>query len=404
MTNVSIQKAVFMLKSGFCIVIDDLMFFSTQTIDFDFLSNIFSKTINENSLEFCYTKKFFDFNINSLKNFNFTTSWDKYGSDNNFDVKTSDFLDFKKTSKSQTLALKLCVYAGLTPCVVSISMLNNKQNFIIEEIKKLYEPIYLKSDDVLNFDFDRFEDLKYISSAKVSNENSDNTYLYTFLSKTSGEIHYAITVNYNFDKNIINKNKQPTTIRIHSSCYTGDLMSSLRCDCKYQLHNAINILSRKKDGGIVIYLMQEGRGIGLANKLSAYQYQQNCLHNPFLFELKMFINLINSSKTNFINKSEILNIINYLENNKYQTLDTVDSNNVIGLEDDYRNFIPAKKILDFFNIESVNLITNNPLKVNFLTNLGIKVIDTINIKSPLNKHNKDYIKTKKQRMGHKGVV
>ncbi len=122
--------------------------------------------------------------------------------------------------------------------------------------------------------------------------------------------------------------------------------------------------------------MQEGRGIGLTNKIISYDFQQNKNKNPFL--------------------QSVFDISSY-----YDKLDTVDSNLVLGFNDDHRNFEPVRSILNFFNVKKINLVTNNPLKIAETERLGFVVNKTINFDSPINQHNASYIKVKQKRMGHR---
>ncbi len=146
------------------------------------------------------------------------------------------------------------------------------------------------------------------------------------------------------------------TVRIHSQCITGDLLHSLKCDCGEQLHNAINLMSKKNEG-ILIYLSQEGRNIGLTNKLRSYILQD-------------------------------------------QGLDTVDANLTLGFEEDERSYYAAKHILDLLNVDKIKLITNNPDKIKQLESLGISIVERIPSITKTNKFNKDYIIAKKNRTEH----
>ena len=145
-------------------------------------------------------------------------------------------------------------------------------------------------------------------------------------------------------------------VRVHSQCITGDILDSLKCDCGQQLKQSIKLMA-KADEGILIYLAQEGRDIGLLNKLRAYSLQE-------------------------------------------QGMDTVEANLALGFNDDERLYFPVQEILKQFNIQSIKLITNNPKKIDHLTNLGINVVERISIKIPSNKHNKKYLKTKLKKSGH----
>ena len=142
-------------------------------------------------------------------------------------------------------------------------------------------------------------------------------------------------------------------VRIHSECLTGDALGSLKCDCGAQLEYALNKID--KEGGMVIYLRQEGRGIGLFNKVNAYALQD-------------------------------------------KGFDTVEANHQLGFEADLRDFSIVEEILKHFNIDKIKLLTNNPKKVFSLKN--IKVVDRIPIKITPNPHNKEYLETKKEKMGH----
>ena len=142
-------------------------------------------------------------------------------------------------------------------------------------------------------------------------------------------------------------------VRIHSECLTGDALGSLKCDCGDQLDFALKKIAQ--DGGMVIYLRQEGRNIGLLNKVNAYALQD-------------------------------------------KGFNTVEANHQLGFESDERNYAVVEEILKHYNIDTIQLITNNPLKVNALSN--IKVSKRIPIVIDSNTHNKEYLQIKKDEMGH----
>jgi len=145
-------------------------------------------------------------------------------------------------------------------------------------------------------------------------------------------------------------------VRLHSECLTGDVMGSLRCDCRDQLEASLMMIGQL-EGGMVLYLRQEGRGIGLINKIRAYSLQD-------------------------------------------QGLDTVEANLALGFRDDERDYSVAAHMLMSLKIESVRLITNNPKKIQQLTDYGIKVSDRIpHIMEP-NEHNRFYLETKAVKSGH----
>lgn len=142
-------------------------------------------------------------------------------------------------------------------------------------------------------------------------------------------------------------------VRIHSECLTGDVFKSKKCDCGDELEIAMNRIS--KDNGMIIYLRQEGRGIGLFNKVNAYNLQDN-------------------------------------------GLDTIEANEVLGFKSDDRNYDIASKILKYFKVERIRLLTNNPDKVNKISKFI--TITRESIIANYNEYNKGYLKVKKEKMGH----
>lgn len=145
-------------------------------------------------------------------------------------------------------------------------------------------------------------------------------------------------------------------LRLHSECLTGDVFGSQKCDCGEQLDAALHRIQR--DGcGILLYLRQEGRGIGLVNKIKAYALQET-------------------------------------------GLDTVDANRALGLPDDMRDYTLACDMLDWLGVTQVRLLTNNPSKIAALTTHGVHVVSRESIQMAANAVNHDYLQTKKIRMGH----
>ena len=148
---------------------------------------------------------------------------------------------------------------------------------------------------------------------------------------------------------------QPVNLRIHSSCMTSEILGSLRCDCRQQLDLAMEYIA--VHSGLIIYLVQEGRGIGLGDKVRAYALQD-------------------------------------------YGYDTVEANEVIGLPVDQRNYTPAKDILRDLNISEVNLLTNNPDKVAFLKSVDVKVQKRIDVSVTPGSENRKYLETKRLKCGH----
>ena len=149
---------------------------------------------------------------------------------------------------------------------------------------------------------------------------------------------------------------EPVLVRVHSSCATGDIFGSCKCDCGDQLHRAMEMID-KEGKGLVVYMSQEGRGIGLVNKLKAYHLQE-------------------------------------------QGLDTVDANLRLGFKADERDYGIGAQILRDLNVKKMRLITNNPVKRSGLEGYGLQIVETVPIVIEPNPHNQRYLKTKQERMGH----
>jgi 3,4-dihydroxy 2-butanone 4-phosphate synthase/GTP cyclohydrolase II len=173
--------------------------------------------------------------------------------------------------------------------------------------------------------------------------------LIPFLQPSNGLEHVALI------KGVINKD-EPVLVRVHSSCMTGDIFGSLRCECGEQLRKAMQAIE-KEGKGIVVYLNQEGRGIGLMDKIKAYKLQEG-------------------------------------------GLDTVDANLHLGHSADERDYGVGAQILRQLNVTKMRLMTNNPVKRVGLEAYGLKVVENVPIEVELNPHNEFYMKTKKERMGH----
>lgn len=151
--------------------------------------------------------------------------------------------------------------------------------------------------------------------------------------------------------------EQTPLVRIHSECLTGDLLGSLRCDCGFQLHHALEQIANSGSGAVVYLRNHEGRGIGLHNKMRAYEHQD-------------------------------------------QGMDTVEANLHLGFEADERSYKAAAKILKALNINELNLLTNNPRKHDELEQYNIKVHQRISIVAGVLPDNKDYLKTKQDKLDH----
>ena len=191
-------------------------------------------------------------------------------------------------------------------------------------------------------------DVTLIARAALPIEGLEDVQIAAFRGSDDGAEHVALIVGAFAGK--------PPLVRLHSECLTGDVFGSLKCDCGPQLHEALRIIGAEK-GGVLLYLRQEGRGIGLANKLRAYALQD-------------------------------------------RGLDTVDANRRLGFADDERDYGHAAAMLTALGVDRVRLLTNNPAKVDGLEAAGIAVVERVAHHMPANPHNADYLATKHDRSGH----
>jgi 3,4-dihydroxy 2-butanone 4-phosphate synthase/GTP cyclohydrolase II len=173
--------------------------------------------------------------------------------------------------------------------------------------------------------------------------------LVAFKQINTGDTHLAL-IKGSWEKD------EPVMVRVHSSCVTGDIFGSCRCDCGEQLHAAMEMVEREGKG-VILYMFQEGRGIGLINKLRAYKLQE-------------------------------------------QGRDTVEANLELGFAMDERDYGVGAQILRDLGVHKIRLISNNPKKRAGLMGYGLEIVDSIGIEIPANPHNKKYLETKRDKMGH----
>lgn len=249
-------------------------------------------------------------------------------------------------------AVDLMKIAGLRPVAVICEIISDdgkmarlnelikfakKHNLKITSIEKLIE--YRR----------RYETLIEEVSRAFLPTSYGNFEIRVFREKITGKEHAALI------KGKISEDKI-TTVRVHSECLTGDVFSSLRCDCGPQLDCALRMISQS-DSGVLLYMRQEGRGIGLGNKILAYHLQE-------------------------------------------KGYDTVEANIKLGFKPDLRDYGIGAQILKNIGIKKMKLITNNPKKIVGLKGHGIEVVERIPLKIQPNPYNKNYLKTKKEKLGH----
>lgn len=207
----------------------------------------------------------------------------------------------------------------------------------------------ISADDVAHYQELRGRLLEPAARAKVQLARAPNTEFVVYRERFGDAQHVAVIVGApNFD--------QAVNVRMHSACFTGDIFGSMRCDCGEQLTGAIDRMA-SSDGGIILYLDQEGRGIGLANKLRAYQLQA-------------------------------------------AGYDTIEADAHLGFAADGRNFAAATTMLNDLGVRQVKLLTNNPNKVSALAEQGIDVVERLPLSGTINAYNERYLVTKHERAGH----
>lgn len=245
----------------------------------------------------------------------------------------------------QAAAVELVKLARLLPAAIVARIPGDAWRFAVQE-----DLLTVEAGRIADYR-NRVEDgaVTLVTQAPVPLEGAEHSEIYAFRPRDGGKEHLAI---------VIGEPAQdaPVLVRIHSECFTGDLLGSLRCDCGEQLRGAIQALAAN-DGGMLIYLAQEGRGIGLVNKLRAYRLQD-------------------------------------------EGFDTIDANERLGFEADERAYRPAATILRALGVTKVRLLTNNPAKVEGLSACGIEVVERVPHAFPANGHNDRYLSTKAARSGH----
>ena len=249
-------------------------------------------------------------------------------------------------------AVDLARLAGLQPAAALIEIMNPDGTMArLPQLQKVAEEFGLKIISIRDLIAYRLKEETIIEKGETVDLPTEYGHfkLTPFRQKSNGYEHIALTKGkWTPDEAVL--------VRVHSSCMTGDIFGSLRCDCGEQLHRAMQMIE-KEGKGVVLYLNQEGRGIGLMAKIAAYKLQE-------------------------------------------QGLDTVDANTHLGYDPDERDYGVGAQILREIGVGKMRLITNNPTKRAGLNGFGLEIVENVPIEITPNKYNEKYLHTKEKRMGH----
>lgn len=241
--------------------------------------------------------------------------------------------------------------AGPWPAAAKLAKLSGLLPAVVVGPDEIAPPktVSISAETIDNYDDTVAASLKLVTRARVPLEGAEQTEVVAFRAANGEPEHYAVLV-------CDPARDRPVLARVHSECFTGDLLGSLRCDCGVQLRGAVEAIA-KAGGGVLLYLAQEGRGIGLINKLRAYRLQD-------------------------------------------QGFDTYEANERLGFETDERLYGIAARMLALLGFVSVRLMTNNPRKVEALRAAGIEVRERVPHAFAANPHSRDYLRTKAEKAGH----
>jgi 3,4-dihydroxy 2-butanone 4-phosphate synthase/GTP cyclohydrolase II len=249
-------------------------------------------------------------------------------------------------------AIDLSRLAGFEPAGVIVEILNEDGTMArLPQLMEIAEKFSLKIVSIENLIEYRIKNeslIERLVNVKMPTEHGDFQ-LHAFRDTNSGQEHLAL-VKGTWEKD------EPVLVRVHSSCLTGDIFGSCRCDCGPQLHKAMDMIEAAGKG-VIIYMNQEGRGIGLINKLKAYELQE-------------------------------------------QGYDTMEANVKLGFKADERDYGIGAQIIRDLGVKKMRLLTNNPTKRTGLVGYGLEIVESVPLEIESNVHNELYMKTKRDKMGH----
>lgn len=249
-------------------------------------------------------------------------------------------------------AVDLAQLAGLAPAGVLVEILNEDGTMArlpdLMEIAKIHDLKIISIEALIKYRLSKETLIEKEIEVDMPTDYGDFT-LIAYNDQTSGQTHLVL-------KKGEWATDEPVLVRVHSSCATGDIFGSLRCDCGEQLHAAMQKIEQEGKG-VVLYIQQEGRGIGLVNKLKAYKLQQ-------------------------------------------EGMDTVEANLALGFRADQRDYGIGAQILRDLNISKMRLMTNNPKKRIGLVGYGLEIVENVAVEINANPHNAKYLSTKRDKLGH----
>ncbi|MCE2682067.1 MAG: bifunctional 3,4-dihydroxy-2-butanone-4-phosphate synthase/GTP cyclohydrolase II [Flavobacteriia bacterium] len=249
-------------------------------------------------------------------------------------------------------AIDLSRLAGFEPAGVIVEILNEDGTMArlpqLMEIAQKFDLKIVSIEDLIEYRIKNESLIERLVNVKMPTVYG-NFQLHAFRDTNSGQEHLAL-VKGSWEKD------EPVLVRVHSSCLTGDIFGSCRCDCGPQLHKAMDMIE-EAGKGVIIYMNQEGRGIGLINKLKAYELQE-------------------------------------------QGYDTMEANVKLGFKPDERDYGIGAQIIRDLGVKKMRLLTNNPTKRTGLVGYGLEIVETVPLEIESNEHNELYMMTKRDKMGH----